>query len=92
MQGWVVLGEREKLVPVSRQRLSEVVYVVDGADVNLSLQLMGAPEETVEFKVKSPSGKLIEAKCTMSQKGTVTLQYRDTTDATPQYSCSGSFE
>ena len=89
--GWVILGEREKLVPVSRQRLSQVSFVVDGhdgAEVYLSLALAGAPLETVRFAVKSPSGKGIEASCAVSQNGTVTVQYRDSTNATsPQYTC-----
>ena len=89
--GWVILGEMEKLVPVSRQRLSQVSFVVDGydgAEVYLSLALTGAPQETARFAVKSPSGKLIEASCGTSQNGTVTVQYRDSTNAKPpQYIC-----
>ena len=89
--GWVILGEREKLVPVSRQRLSQVSFVVDGHDgakVYLSLALTGAPQEMVRFAVKSPSGKWIEASCATSQNGTVTVQYRDSTNAKPpEYTC-----
>ena len=89
--GWVILGEQEKLVPVSRQRLSQVSFVVDGHDgakIYLSLALTGAPQETIRFAVKSPSGKWIEARCATSQNGTVTVQYRDSTNAEPpQYTC-----
>lgn len=73
MQGWVLLGEVSKLVPISEDRIaaSSATKVA-----GLSFQVVGAPQEKVEMlaaNIAVPGGKLKSFATTIGNDGTATI-------------------
>ena len=72
MQGWVLLGEVSKLVPISEDRIASSATTVGG----LILQVVGAPEEKVEMLAANTlkrDGKLEAFAATIGNDGTATI-------------------
>ena len=72
MQGWVLLGEVSKLVPISEDRIAESATTASG----LSLQVVGAAQEKVEMlaaNIAKPGGKLKTFATTVGNDGTATI-------------------
>ena len=72
MQGWVLLGEVSKLVPISEDRITASATTAGG----LSVQVVGAPQEEVEMlaaHIATPGGKLKAFAATVGNDGTATI-------------------
>jgi hypothetical protein len=72
MQGWVLLGEASKLVPISEDRITASATTAGG----LSVQVVGAPQEEVEMlaaHIAKPGGKLKAFAATVGNDGTATI-------------------
>lgn len=78
VNGWVLLGEMDKLVPVSEQRIRAVATT--GTEV--IVELVGVPGEQVSISFWNPSetprsnaseGKLMKYTCAIQGRGLVTL-------------------
>jgi len=64
--GWAILGETSKLVTTSAQRIQSISTNNSG----VSVQLIGAPNEKVEFAFVAPSGDIVLQATTLSPQGT----------------------
>lgn len=63
--GWVLLGERDKIVSVSGNRFK---YKAG------SWSLVGAPQETVNIDLLDPKGNSVQIKCDIPASGTIELK------------------
>jgi hypothetical protein len=80
---FVVLGELDKVVPVSSARFGALTVSADGT---FKWDLMGAPGEIVSVwyaKAGEEKPALMSAKCTMTAVGVCTLQCDDTACSCP---------
>ena len=78
--GWVLLGEMNKLVPVSEQRIRSV----SETETSLSVSMKGVPGEEVIMQLwnpsesrLSPSGKVDKYSCIFPSNGMLTLSVPD---------------
>ena len=69
--GWAVLGETTKIVPVSSQRISSISANSDGAAV--VVELIGANGENVQMGFMSADGKVVVLHCTLGLTGRVRM-------------------
>ena len=76
--GWVLLGEMDKFVPVSEQRMRTVASTM----ADITVELVGVPGEEVSISFWNPSnvstpgifiGKLTKFTCPIEADGSVTL-------------------
>ncbi|CAH1277104.1 Hypp9481 [Branchiostoma lanceolatum] len=65
----MIIGETDKWVPVSPQRVKNILMF----DSNLELSLAGAPGETVTMSFMVGAKGLVEIKCVLNEAGTATL-------------------
>ena len=71
--GWVLLGEADKFVPISNQRIASVTAMASGG---FSLSLKGAVGEKVTMgaaKIKGGAQAPLHAEATIGADGTATL-------------------
>ena len=70
--GWALLGESDKFVPVSNQRIASVTAAVSGG---FTVQLKGAASETVTMGAVDTKGSKapVYATATIGQDGTAAL-------------------
>ena len=83
--GWVLLGEMTKLVPISEERIQSVTET----ETSIHVQLMGDVGEKVTISFRMPTslngtvtdggGKVIELTCTVLSSGFVTMTVPDNT-------------
>jgi hypothetical protein len=62
---WFIVGEYEKIVPVSNARISDLVVHPDGVD----LVLAGAPSEVVNMRFVNANFQIFTGTCTISSSG-----------------------
>jgi hypothetical protein len=67
--GWVLLGEPDKWVTVSRQRFSNLTLTNLTSGVNVT----GGSGEQVIVHWRSPQGSLVRVDCTLAQSGTAMM-------------------
>ena len=80
--GWFLLGELDKFVPVSQQRIISIATT----NIEIQVELAGVPGEQVSISFWNPSssasgGKVMKHACIISGGGLVTL-------AAPEGTCS----
>ena len=78
--GWVLLGEMAKLVPISDKRIQSVFET----ESSLHVKLMGSVNEKVTISFWMPAsssggGKVIEVTCTVLSNGFITMTVPDGT-------------
>lgn len=66
--GWALLGELEKIVPVSPQRVA-AIDTTCGAEFGMEVSLVGAPGEAVELTFLSPDKVLTPVSATIGADG-----------------------
>jgi len=69
--GWWLVGEKGKVVPVSKQRLSAFAPLADGFSVSVATPVAG---EAVVMLVAPASGAVAEVACAFSAAGAATLR------------------
>jgi hypothetical protein len=69
--GWWLVGEKGKVVPVSRQRLSALAPLADGFSAVVATPVAG---ERVTFLLAPASGAVSEVACTVRAEGAATLR------------------
>ncbi len=69
--GWWLVGEKGKVVPVSRQRLSGFAALADGFSVAVATPVAA---EAVTFLIAPASGAVAEVACAYSATGSATLR------------------
>ena len=63
LEGWIFLGEADKLVPISGARITSVVAAAGGC---LSIGLLGSAGEEVHLAAISPGGTFVRRSTTMA--------------------------
>ena len=63
LEGWIFLGEADKLVPISGARITSVVVAAGGC---LSIGLLGSAGEEVHLAAISPGGTFVRRSTTMA--------------------------
>eukprot|EP00958_Prasinococcus_capsulatus_P015413 scaffold1637_cov410-Prasinococcus_capsulatus_cf.AAC.36 len=67
--GWTVLGEMGKWVPVSEQRMVSVTWTTESVTVVLS----GAPGERLQLSFVAPDARILHGRCTVGADGRVAM-------------------
>lgn len=63
--GWAILGEQDKFITMSKQRIDSVSVSAAGIKVMLN----GVPHEKVNFSVRNPQGKVDTLICNLESSG-----------------------
>jgi hypothetical protein len=74
--GWVLLGEPSKWVPVSNARFQDLVVITEGSTTSASVTARGPPGEAITVAWLAPGDytKPLLANCVMPGGGTVNVR------------------